>query len=129
MTDYGYEDYYVRNRACRCPRCATHWLMGPAVLVTVGVLFLLEQLNIISFGRSFPVLLIVIGLIKIGQRSAPAYGHIQPTPYYPPGPLGDQIRDRIIRETHENIARNVGVSPSTPPTIEGNPSNSEVKRG
>ena len=109
MPDYGYqyEDYYVRNRACRCPRCASHWLMGPAVLITVGVLFLLEQLHVMSFGRSFPILLIVIGVVKIAQRSAPDMGHVQPAPYYPPG---------------VNL-------PSVPPTIQGSPPNSEVKRG
>ena len=128
MADYGYDDYYVRNRACRCPRCVAHWLMGPAILITVGVLFLLEQLHVFTFGRSFPILLIVIGVIKIAQRSAPDYGHIQPAPYYPPGELGDQIRDRVRRNVEENIARSMNVPP-TPPTIQGNPPNSEVKRG
>ena len=126
MAEYGYDDYYVRNRSCRCPRCAAHWLMGPAVLITIGVLFLLEQLHIVGFDHSFPILLIVIGLIKIGQRTAPAIGHVQPTPYSPPGKLGEEIRDRVIRNVHENIAGNVNVPPG--PTIEGNP-NSEVKRG
>jgi hypothetical protein len=127
MADY-YDDYYVRNRACRCPRCAAHWLMGPAILVTVGVLFLIQQLGIMDFGRSFPILLIVIGVIKIAQRTAPDMGHVQPTPYYPPGQLGQQIRDDIRRSVEQNIARSVGVPPSGP-TIEGNPPNPEVKRG
>jgi len=128
MPDYGYEDYYVRNRACRCPRCASHWLLGPAVLITIGVLFLFEQLRIMSFGRSFPILLIVIGVIKIAQRTAPDMGHIQPAPYYPPGDLGERIRERVRSTTDENIARNVNIPPA-PPTIQGNPPDSEVKRG
>lgn len=113
MADYGYDDYYVRNRHCHCPRCASHWLMGPAVLITIGVLFLLEQLRIVPFGRSFPILLIVIGLVKIAQRTAPDIGHVQPGPYYPPGmyPPGSNPP-----------------APS-PPTIEGNRPNSEVNRG
>ena len=123
MNDYGYDDYYVRNRGCRCPRCAAHWLMGPAVLITVGLLFLLDQIGVISFGRSFPILLIVIGVIKIAQRSAPDMGHVQPAPYYPPGDLGDRVR----RTTEENIARSMNVPPG--PTIEGNSPGSEVKRG
>jgi hypothetical protein len=102
--------------------------MGPAVLITVGLLFLLEQLHVMSFGRSFPILLIVIGLIKIAQRSAPDMGHIQPTPYYPPGDLGEKIRDNIRRTTEEHIARSVNIPPA-PPTIPGNPPDSEVKRG
>jgi len=82
---YDHDDYYVPNRACHCLRCSSRWLMGPAVLITVGVLFLLQQLHIFGFGRTFPVLLIVIGLVKIAQRSAPDTGHIPPPPYYPPG--------------------------------------------
>jgi len=81
--------------------------MGPAVLITVGVLFLLQQLHVFYFRQTFPVLLIVIGLVKIAQRSAPDTGHIQPSPYYPPGM---QV-------------------PPVPPTIPGNRSNSEVNRG
>jgi Domain of unknown function (DUF5668) len=119
MPDYGYDEYYVRNRGCRCPRCASYWLMGPAVLITVGVLFLLEQLGIVGFGRSFPVLLIVIGVIKIAQRSAPDMGHIQPAPYYPPG-------TNIPPAPYYSPGAN---APSGPPTIEGTPPSSEVKRG
>jgi hypothetical protein len=79
-------DYYVRNRSCNCLRCASCWLMGPAVLITLGVLFLLEQLHVMRFGQSFPILLIVIGLVKIAQRSGSEVGHIQPPIYYPPVP-------------------------------------------
>ena len=106
MADY-YDDYYVRNRSCRCPRCMSSWLMGPAVLITIGVLFLLEQLHIAWFGRTFPILLIVIGLVQIARRTAPTTGHVQPGPYYPPG-------------------MNV---PPPPPTVPGNPPDSEVKHG
>jgi hypothetical protein len=107
MRDHDYDDYYVRNRACRCMRCASHYLMGPAVLITLGILFLLEQVHVVPFHRSFPVLLIVIGLVRIAQRSAPDTGHIQPVPYYPPG---------------ANI-------PPAPPAISGNRPDSEVNRG
>jgi len=83
--------------------------MGPAVLITIGVLFLLQQMHIFNFGRTFPVLLIVIGLVKIAQRSAPDTGHIQPPPYYPPG---------------------MTVPPSPPPPpVSGSRSDSEVNRG
>jgi hypothetical protein len=79
-------EYYVRNRACRCLRCSSSWLMGPAVLITLGILFLLEQLHVMRFQQSFPILLIVIGLVKIAQRSGSEAGHIQPPIYYPPVP-------------------------------------------
>jgi hypothetical protein len=60
--------------------------MGPAVLITLGILFLLEQLHVMRFQQSFPILLIVIGLVKIAQRSGSEAGHIQPPIYYPPVP-------------------------------------------
>jgi Domain of unknown function (DUF5668) len=106
---YDYNDHYIPNRACHCLRCSSRWLMGPAVLITIGVVFLLQQMHIFNFGRTFPVLLIVIGLVKIAQRSAPDTGHIQPPPYYPPG---------------------MTVPPSPPPPpVSGSRSDSEVNRG
>jgi Domain of unknown function (DUF5668) len=129
MFNESYGDYYVRNRNCHCPRCMSYWLMGPAILITVGVLFLLEQLHVARFGQTFPILLIVIGLVKIGQRSAPDMGHVQPPgPYYPPEVLAQQIRDNVHRTIDQNMARSAGVPPSGP-TIDANPPNSEVNRG
>lgn len=59
-------------------------VIGPAVVVTLGVQWLLDSLGIISFGRTLPVLLIVIGVAIVIQRSAP------PPPYYPPQPPPEQ---------------------------------------
>jgi hypothetical protein len=64
--------------------------MGPAVLITIGVLFLLDQMTHIywmEFGRTWPALLIVIGLIMFLQHNAPSTGHI-PREYMamPPAP-------------------------------------------
>jgi len=62
--------------------------MGPAVVVTVGVLFLLDQLRggYLSFGNTFPVILIVIGVISLASNLAPDDGHISgPVPPPPPG--------------------------------------------
>jgi hypothetical protein len=53
--------------------------MGPAVLITIGVLFLLDQMTHIywmEFGRTWPALLIVLGLIMFLQHNAPATGHV-----------------------------------------------------
>ncbi|MGC2741794.1 MAG: hypothetical protein WA672_01305 [Candidatus Angelobacter sp.] len=69
---------YIRNRNCQCTRCRAHGLMGAAVLITLGVLFLLESYYIISFDRSFPVLLLVIGCVLLVARTGSTEGHIQP---------------------------------------------------
>ncbi|HEX3351669.1 MAG TPA: DUF5668 domain-containing protein [Terriglobales bacterium] len=61
---------FDRSRSCR------RGLMGPVVLLTLGVQFLLDSMGVIRFGRTLPLLLIVIGLVKIFQTTGS------------PGPLG-----------------------------------------
>jgi len=51
--------------------------MGGAILVTLGVLFLLDNYDVFSFDKSAPVLLIVIGLLLFGARSGSTEGHVQ----------------------------------------------------
>lgn len=70
---------YRYNPACGCARCRAHGFMGPAVLITLGVLFLLDQITHtywMEFGRTWPALLIVIGLVMFLQHNAPATGHV-----------------------------------------------------
>jgi hypothetical protein len=52
--------------------------MGPAVIITVGVLFLLDQMRggDFSFANTYPVILIVIGAISLAAAASPADGHI-----------------------------------------------------
>src|SRR5580704_7789667 len=90
---------YRYNPHCSCARCRAHGFMGPAVLITIGVLFLLDQLGHsrwMDFGSTWPALLIVIGLIMFLQHNASAEGHVaraipgmvtpgQPLPTMPPG--------------------------------------------
>src|SRR5438552_18156264 len=56
---------FDRARSCR------RGLMGPVILLTLGIQFLLDSMDIIEFGRTLPLLLIVIGLVKIFQSTAP----------------------------------------------------------
>ena len=44
---------------CHCPSCTIRELTGPAVVITVGVLFLLHQVQggRFSFGNTWPVIL------------------------------------------------------------------------
>jgi hypothetical protein len=70
---------YRYNPYCSCARCRAHGFMGPAVLITLGVLFLLDQLghpHWMDFGSTWPALLIVIGLIMFLQHNASAEGHV-----------------------------------------------------
>jgi hypothetical protein len=96
---------------CQCARCRTRRIMGPALLVTVGALFLLENLGALGFGRTWPVILLVIGGVKLLQGSASTEGHILP-PGPGPNPPGGPIPP-------------IPPEPPTPPV----PPTSEVNRG
>jgi hypothetical protein len=65
---------------CHCARCTIRALVGPAVIITIGVLFLLQQLHggALYFGRTYPVILVVIGAILLASSLAPMEGHISP---------------------------------------------------
>ena len=62
--------------ACQCARCRARRLMGPAVLVTIGFLFLFETLGRVGFHKTWPILLLVIGGVKLFQGSASLEGHV-----------------------------------------------------
>jgi hypothetical protein len=51
--------------------------MGAAVLITLGVLFLLDNYRIVQFDRSLPVLLLVIGCVLLVSRTGSTEGHIE----------------------------------------------------
>lgn len=57
-------------------------IQGPALLLTFGVTALLDQWDILSFGRSWPLYLIVLGVLKLAQRAALASA--TPPPAYSP---------------------------------------------
>jgi uncharacterized protein YaaW (UPF0174 family) len=42
---------------------------GPIMLITLGVLLAMDHAGSISFGRTWPVLLIVFGLFKLAERA------------------------------------------------------------
>jgi len=55
-------------------------IKGPVIMITVGVLFAIERYGY-SFGQTWPVLLIVVGILQLvgGRRRRADY-------YPPPGP-------------------------------------------
>jgi hypothetical protein len=67
--------------------------MGPAIITTLGILFLLSELQdgMFSFRLTFPIILIVIGAINLASAVAPMDGHIGTPvtpvpPFVPPAP-------------------------------------------
>ena len=53
-------------------------LMGAAVLITLGVLFLLASWTHVAFHNTWPLLLIVIGIMLYLRSSGSTAGHIPP---------------------------------------------------
>jgi hypothetical protein len=82
---------------CACRRCTARGLMGPAIIITVGVLFLLDQMRggYFSFSNTWPVILLVIGAINLVSSLSSTEGHtpgsIPPvTPAAPPNQYPSQ---------------------------------------
>jgi len=91
-----------------CDRCRARCLMGPAIMVTLGVLFLLQEVGRGTFGfhRTWPLLLVVIGVIKVLQSSASTAGHIDthlpPTPPgAPPSPVSGPVTGEVVQPSSE----------------------------
>jgi Domain of unknown function (DUF5668) len=67
---------------CHCQSCMIRGLIGPAIVITVGVLFLLHQMHggNLDFGNTWPVILVVIGFLYLAASMASRDGHIEPPP-------------------------------------------------
>ena len=65
-------------------------IRGPVVLIVMGVLFALDHSDVLEFWRTWPVLIIVIGVMKLVERllAPPMPPYVPPPPAMPysPGP-------------------------------------------
>jgi hypothetical protein len=61
---------------CRCPYCKIRGLMGPLMIITVGILFLIGEYTRFSFLELWPILLIVAGVVLTAQSLASKEGHL-----------------------------------------------------
>jgi hypothetical protein len=103
---------------CPCERCRTRKLMGPAILITVGVLFLLDSASHVGFHRTWPAILLVIGVVKLMQGNASANGHI--------GPLPPGTYPNVPPSAPTDVAPNVPTPPQATQNPEPPPSSGEV---
>lgn len=67
---------YMPNKNCRCERCSRGPILGGAVLLTLGALFLLREFTHLGF--QWPLLLIVMGVVMVWQHAASTQGHVPP---------------------------------------------------
>jgi hypothetical protein len=128
--------------------------MGPAVLITLGLLFLLANKTGYAFERTWPILLIVIGAIKVvryvmpddshwNPQYGPSYvGQAAPPGVYPPPPYQQAMPQAgVAQNDAQNVAQNVAQneapagasvvtpSPMTGAADSGSEGNSEVQNG
>jgi hypothetical protein len=87
-------------------------IRGPIMVITVGVLFALNNFTPYSFGETWPVLIIVAGLISLlGRGTAPPpqpppppYSTYQPPvapPYAPPAAPAGGYRQTPYAQTND----------------------------
>lgn len=58
---------------CGCARCTVGAVTGPLLLITVGILFAMEQQGLYRFRETWPVLLIVYGVARAMASMVPAH--------------------------------------------------------
>jgi hypothetical protein len=61
---------------CNCAHCRVACLMGPLMLITVGVIFLVAQYTRFGIADLWPLFLIVPGIIMLAQSFASKEGHV-----------------------------------------------------
>ncbi|MBV9760732.1 MAG: hypothetical protein JO340_09215 [Acidobacteriaceae bacterium] len=67
---------------------------GPILLITIGALFAIHQAGILSFSRTWPLIIITIGVMKLVERmvARPAYPPIPGPPMSGPPRYGGPVR-------------------------------------
>jgi hypothetical protein len=84
-------------------------LRGSVWVTLIGVLFLLDSFDIVSWGHSWPIIIIVAGLMAIFQRvsynsaMSPAYPY--PAPPTPPPPSPPHPGTSIVPSNHDQEGR------------------------
>ncbi|WP_348268102.1 B-box zinc finger protein [Edaphobacter paludis] len=83
-----------------------HALRGSIWIMLVGVLFLLDSSHILSWGRSWPLFIIVAGVMAVLQRAAFSAAAAAPYPYPypaapPPGPVPTTTTSVVPSNTHD----------------------------
>lgn len=91
-------------------------LMAPIILITIGVLFLLDELGDWGFSRTWPIILIVIGAVKIFERFlAPSTTTSMPPPAPGPGTNTSWQASSTPGSTPPSAGPNTGPGGTEPP--------------
>ena len=73
---------------CHCQSCMIRGLTIPAFVIALGVLFLLHQVRggVFDLEHTWPVLLLVVGILQLGSAMASHEGHVDVVAAAPPAP-------------------------------------------
>jgi hypothetical protein len=55
-------------------------IRGPILLITIGVLFAMHQAGVLHFSRTWPLIIITLGVLKLIERLAMPQPPASPTP-------------------------------------------------
>jgi Domain of unknown function (DUF5668) len=55
-------------------------IRGPILLITIGVLFAMHEAGVLHFSRTWPLIIIVIGVLKLIERMAMPQRPVPPAP-------------------------------------------------
>jgi hypothetical protein len=78
-------------------------LRWPAFILLVGALALLNQADILSWGKSWPLFLILAGVLKLAERAALATGGYPQGPYPGQPYTGPVAGSSLQRAPHASI--------------------------
>lgn len=59
-------------------------LRGPLTLILIGTLFVIDHSGVLSFTKTWPIIIIFLGIIRLGERAL-APEQTPPPPYFPQG--------------------------------------------
>jgi hypothetical protein len=62
-----------------------HAVRGPIILITIGILFALDNFTPYGFHQTWPVILIVVGVLTLAARASRTGSPSGPTPGPTPG--------------------------------------------
>ncbi|HTW23516.1 MAG TPA: hypothetical protein VMD78_07950 [Candidatus Baltobacteraceae bacterium] len=66
-----------RRPNCPCARCRMRSLLGPVMIITIGVIFLLSEYTRFGIGHLWPLFLIVLGVFRLAESMVSDEGHIR----------------------------------------------------
>ena len=78
---------------CHCQSCTIRGFTWPVLVITIGVLLLLDQVRggPLSITNTWPVPLVVLGFLHLASSMVSREGHVEPAPAQPATPVPPSV--------------------------------------